>query len=129
MAHLVLDQDHTLTGVHHGSIRVLRGSFVMVGTLYGTLELQATATALVVGWQKGGVVVAGGALVVVTGNLDGDVFIASGGRVVVDPGGRLKGAVDNSGLLTVRGTVEGLRRGTGEVRVERGGVVRSPNPG
>jgi hypothetical protein len=126
MAHLVLDQDHTLTGVHHGSIRVLKGSFVMVGTLYGTLELQATATRARGGLAEGRCGRRRGALVVVTGNLDGDVFIASGGRVVVDPGGRLKGAVDNSGLLTVRGTVEGLRRGTGEVRIERGGLVRGP---
>ncbi len=128
MTDLVLDRDHTLTGVHHGGVRVMSGSFVMVGTLHGGLDVRATGTALIVGWHRGVVAVAGGALVIVTGTLDGAVYITQGGRLVVDPGGRLNGSIDNDGLLTVRGTVDGPRSGRGEVRVERGGTLRNPAP-
>lgn len=124
MGQMILERSFTLSGVHHGAVRVVHGSFTLMGTLWGALEVRSPATALVVGWQHGDVAVVGGALVVVIGALDGDVVVELGGRLVVDPGGRLRGHVDNEGVVLVRGSFDGHHRGRGEVRVDRAGLWR-----
>jgi cytoskeletal protein CcmA (bactofilin family) len=122
----VLTEDHTLTGVHQGTVHVEVGSFELQGTLQGTLDLQHGVTATIAGVQQGTISIESGAAVTVTGQIQGTTQVSRGGTLVIERGARLAGTLQNDGLVVLRGQFGGAQSGPGEFRVEGSGEIVTP---
>jgi cytoskeletal protein CcmA (bactofilin family) len=123
---LVINSDHVLAGTHDGTVHVEAGHFQLRGRLQGTLHLYPGSTATIVGTQAGTVAVESGVSVTVIGAIEGTTSVERGGELVVEPGAKLAGTLDNEGIVIIRGIFGGARSGTGEFRLEGSGCVKQP---
>lgn len=123
---LVITTDYVLSGRHEGTIHVESGQFELRGRLQGTLSLYPSSTAIISGTQAGTISIGAGVAVRVTGAIEGTTSVHRDAKLLIEEGGRLAGALQNDGVVIIRGVFGGPKSGRGELRLEGPGYIKQP---
>ena len=121
-----IHDDYKLIETHKGTIIVESGSFILLGTLQGTLSINTTDKAEIIGKQQGTVSIAKDGHVTVAGSIQGTTTVEYGATLIIESTGKLSGALTNNGTVIVRGVFGGPQSGDGEIVIERGGYIKQP---
>ena len=120
----------TLAGTTTGSVTVLDGGTLIVGGAHdGGVVVEGGGTLLVQGALRGPVEIGSLASATVSGDVVGKVDIRVAGTLVVEPGGRLAGAVVNYGSFTNHGMRSGPVEGRAPDDLDGSEVLEPVHPG
>ena len=84
------------------------------------------STATISGTQAGTISTGVDVPITVTGAIEGTTEVQRGATLVMENGARLAGALQNEGLVIVRGVFGGPQTGAGELRLEDQGYIKQP---
>lgn len=123
---LIIQENYSMTGEHHGTVYVKAGKFTLHGDLKGSLNVQNRAKVEIIGKQQGSVHLTSGATLVIQGSVEGSVSLEQGSILIVEARAKLAGSLHNNGKVIVRGVFGGAQSGKGELILEGGGYIKEP---
>ncbi|ENC9770657.1 hypothetical protein GHT99_08095 [Citrobacter koseri] len=122
----VITENKVLTGEHRGTVKVISGELTIIGSLHGTLSVEANASVRILGSQHGTIGISSGASVVIEGNAHGTVSVSPGATLVIEECGLLMGTLNNNGVMVLRGVYGGAQSGSQKIILEGNGYIKQP---
>ncbi len=126
---LIVDGDHTLSATRSGGVCVHSGTFTLPAdaALNGSLAVQPSAHAAIVGTHNGSLRVGSAAVVDIHGVHNGSTPVEAGGLARIRSGAHVNGSLTIAGRLENEGTRGGtVKDQSGQLVDLPGAVVRLP---